>query len=212
MIAAVWHSAQLSTLVPYISNANLCAAISSVCRHSLISVGFYLGLWYAVPYEARLATIHIRSWSFPLLPAAKCELGLQHHKKQSMILHWVTVPESQTYRCAVGAAIIFPAANLHRLSASLRTFTNRLLLVTQNIFEKFRAQDHKIFFAARVKNIYRQKACVILHYTLHSPLLDCSVKIKGAPARKFNPQTLQNHDSSLFQLKLLRLQRKRPAP
>ena len=86
MIAAVWHSAQRSTLVPYISNANLCAAISSVGRHSRISVCFYLWLWYAVPYEARLATIHIRSWSFPLLPAAKCELGLQHHKKQSRFM------------------------------------------------------------------------------------------------------------------------------
>ena len=34
----------------------------------------------------RLATIHIRSWSFPLLPTAKCELGLQHHKKQSRFM------------------------------------------------------------------------------------------------------------------------------
>ena len=112
---------------------------------SLISVGFYLGLWYAVPYEALLATIHIRSWSFPLLPAAKYELGLQHHKKQSMILHWVTVPESQTYSCAVGAAIIFPAAKLRWLSAILPFGRHKDKQVPHNIFEKFRAQDHKIF-------------------------------------------------------------------
>ena len=108
-------------------------------RKVAIRFSLYASTWsYGMLYltRLRLATIHIRSWSFPLLPAAKYELGLQHHKKQSMILHWVTVPESQTYRCAVGAAIIFPAANLHRLSASLRTFTDRLLLVTQNIFEK----------------------------------------------------------------------------
>ena len=72
-----------------------------------------------------------------------------------MILHWVTVPESQTYRCAVGAAIIFPAANLRRLPAILPFGRHKDKQVPHNIFEKFRAQDHKIFFAAGVKNIPR---------------------------------------------------------
>ena len=58
-------------------------------RKVAIRFSLYASTWgYGMLYltRLRLATIHIRSWSFPLLPAAKCELGLQHHKKQSRFM------------------------------------------------------------------------------------------------------------------------------
>ena len=116
-------------------------------RKVAIRFSLYASTWgYGMLYltRLRLATIHIRSWSFPLLPAAKCELGLQHHKKQSRFM-----PGGQCLRAkltvALGAAIIFPAAKLRWLSAILPFGRHKDKQVPHNIFEKFRAQDHKIF-------------------------------------------------------------------